>query len=166
MRKIYYITGGIAFAVVLATLLVLDWLNKRAGDRNTYKNVKIDAMKNSTFSAQSLARLGTCHPSLQLLACEILKEMDIAVVYGYRGEAEQNAAYAAGTSKLQFPRSKHNASPSNAVDLAPYPIDWNDIARFEQMGRIAKEKAAMLGIAIKWGGDWMAFKDYPHIELA
>ncbi len=166
MRKIYYITGVIAFTVVITTLFLLDWLNKRAGDRNTYKNLKVDTMTNHTFSAQSLANLSTCHPSLQTLCYEILKEMDIAVLIGHRGEADQNTAYMLGNSKLQYPKSKHNVLPSNAVDIAPYPIDWNNITRFQQMVDIAKRKAAALGISIQCGADWIAFKDYPHIELA
>jgi peptidoglycan L-alanyl-D-glutamate endopeptidase CwlK len=166
MRKIYYTTGSIAFVVVAATLLFLDWLSRRASDRFMYKNLKIDEMNSHTFSAQSEAHLATCHASLQLLAREILKEMDIAVLCGHRSEAEQSAAYLSGSSKLQFPQSKHNNFPSNAVDIAPYPVDWNDLSRFQQMGEIAKQKAAMLGISMRWGGDWFAFKDYPHIELA
>ena len=123
-------------------------------------------MSNKVFSAQSEARLAACNPNLQRLAREVLKEMDIAVLCGHRGEAEQNAAYQAGNSKLKYPDSKHNYYPSCAVDIAPYPIDWNDISRFQSMGEIVKRKAAALSLGIKWGGDWVGFKDYPHVELA
>lgn len=90
--------------------------------------------------------------------------MDVAVICGHRGEREQESAFISGKSKLQWPRSKHNKIPSEAVDLCPYPLVWDDVARFEDMcsriERIAKE----LKIKIRLGRDF-SFKDYPHIEL-
>jgi len=116
------------------------------------------------FSALSLRRLAECHPDLQKIAKALIGEIDIVVLCGHRGEAEQNAAYHDGKSKLSFPHSKHNTTPSRAIDLAPYPIDWKDIPRFEDMcnriGRIAKD----LGIEIRQGRDF-SFKDYVHTEL-
>jgi len=87
------------------------------------------------FGKSSLQRLRTCHDDLQLLCHAILEDMDITVLCGYRSEAEQNAAFAKGTSKLKFPRSKHNSFPSLAVDIAPVKngkVDWNDIKLFER----------------------------------
>lgn len=107
----------------------------------------------------------TCHPKLIDLCHGILLEMDISILQGHRGEADQNAAFERGASQLRYPMSKHNQIPSRAVDIAPYPIDWQDIDRFKAMGELAKAVAAEQKIIIKWGGDWRTFKDYPHIEL-
>lgn len=52
----------------------------------------------------------------------------------------------------------------HAVDLAPYPIDWNNIARFQQLGALVLQAAAQVGVAISWGGNWRR-PDMPHFEL-
>ena len=38
-----------------------------------------------------------------------------------------------GRSKLSWLESKHNCEPSRAVDIAPYPIDWDDRERFSHL---------------------------------
>jgi hypothetical protein len=96
---------------------------------------------------------------------EALKQLDMAVICGHRGEAEQEKAYKEGKSKVQWPRSMHNHLPSLAVDLVPYPLKWNDEKSFQTMGAVVKEAAARLKIPIQWGGDWTTFKDMPHFEL-
>lgn len=113
------------------------------------------------WSKRSLDNLKECHPDLQRLAAAIDKRMDIEVIEGYRGEKEQNAAYAKGTSKLKFPKSKHNRSPSLAFDACPNPIQWKDTAPFHKMRTIANEEAKKLGIKIR-----LISWDLPHIELA
>jgi hypothetical protein len=166
MKRIYSITFIVAAAVTAAVLFALDWLRKRAGDANIYQNQNVDTMSSNTFSQQSEARLATAEPRLQQLARAVLQDMDVAVLAAHRGEAEQNAAYDSGNSQLRYPNSRHNSLPAQAIDLAPYPIDWNNLDRFRAMGALAKAKAQQLGIAIAWGGDWTSFKDYPHLELA
>lgn len=116
------------------------------------------------FSILSLRRLLECHPDLQAIARELIKEIDVVVLCGHRGETEQNTAYHDGRSKLKFPHSKHNSTPSRAIDLAPYPIDWGDIARFEDMCDRIERIAEKLGIDIRQGRDF-SFKDYVHTEL-
>lgn len=116
------------------------------------------------FSKKSLERLNECHPDLQKIAHELIKKMDVTVLCGFRGEQEQNAAFINGKSKLQWPRSKHNRTPSEAMDLAPYPIDWNDLGRFAKMCNLVEEIAAQLKVKIKLGRDF-SFRDWPHIEL-
>jgi peptidoglycan L-alanyl-D-glutamate endopeptidase CwlK len=117
------------------------------------------------FGRRSMKRLSEAHEDLQAIAHELIKVMDVAVLCGHRTEKEQNAAFHRGNSKLMWPRSKHNKQPAEAMDLAPYPIDWADIGRFNEMcdhvERIAKEK----GIKVRMGRDF-SFKDYPHVELS
>ena len=119
------------------------------------------------YSKTSLKRLLTCHKDLQVLLSEALKNspFDISILCGYRSKKEQNDAYNTGNSQLKYPHSKHNSNPSIAVDIAPYPIDWDDINRFVILSEHIKKTADDLGINVQWGGDWKNFKDYPHWEL-
>lgn len=117
------------------------------------------------FSPLSVARLATCHVDLQRLFNEVVKEADCTVICGHRGEAEQDAAVADGCSKDPWPTSRHDADPSDAVDVAPYPIDWQNLQAFRDFAVVVKAAAARLGIAVEWGGDWNSFKDYPHWQV-
>jgi peptidoglycan L-alanyl-D-glutamate endopeptidase CwlK len=119
------------------------------------------------FSVISKERLDTCHPDLIMLMNEVIKHTDISILCGHRGEEEQNKAFNEGKSKVRFPFSKHNKTPSLAVDIAPYNngINWNDIQRFKDLAEIVKECAEKLDISVEWGGDWVKFKDYPHWQL-
>lgn len=119
----------------------------------------------SKFSQKSLDKLYTCDHRLVAICLELIKEIDFTVICGTRSKEDQDKAVAGGFSRTIYPTSKHNKNPSEAVDLAPYPIDWNDIDRFKDLAvrfkRIAEEK----GIAISAGADWK-MRDYPHFELA
>jgi peptidoglycan LD-endopeptidase CwlK len=53
----------------------------------------------------------------------------------------------------------------HAVDLAPYPLDWNDRKRFEKLAGLMKQAAAAVNIRIVAGADWKT-QDLPHFELA
>lgn len=117
-----------------------------------------------SFGPKSLERLATCHPDLQAICRELIKEMDVAVVCGHRNEREQESAFINGKSKLQWPRSKHNKFPSEAVDLCPYPLVWDDIARFREMCERIERIAERLKIKIRLGRDF-SFADWPHLEL-
>lgn len=131
------------------------------------------------FGRHSLARLSTCHQDLQHVLTEaIATGPDFTVLCGHRGKAEQDAACAAGLSKTPFPTSRHNSLPSMAVDIAPYPVDWNDYDRFRALADHILLTAARLGVPLRWGGDWDGdgktrsdgdtderFVDLPHFEL-
>lgn len=132
-----------------------------------------------TLGTTSKRRLGQCHPKLQRLLEEVDRRlmkrqvMDLTVVCGHRGQAEQDAAKAAGRSTKAWPDSKHNRLPSPAVDVAPYPIDWHDRARFARLAGFIEAVAADLDIEVRWGGDWdqdgrtadERLIDMPHLEL-
>ena len=76
------------------------------------------------FGKKSLEKLNTCDKRLQLVLNEVIKTVDCSVLEGHRGEQRQNKLYDEGKTKLKFPNGRHNASPSRAVDVVPYPIDW------------------------------------------
>lgn len=117
------------------------------------------------LSKRSVERLATCHPDLQKLFNELIKEVDFTVLCGHRTKEEQDEAFKIGTSRAQYPQSKHNKFPSLAVDIAPFPIVWSDTKQFSYLATKVKEKAVELGLKIKWGGDFKNLKDMPHYEL-
>jgi hypothetical protein len=119
----------------------------------------------NTFSRTSEARLITCHPDIQTIMRTVIQDYDFSVICGHRNETEQLKAYEEGKSKKLWPHSRHNTTPSLAIDIAPYPIDWSDIGRFQHLAGRVLETAALMGITLAWGGNWKTFRDYPHFEL-
>lgn len=117
------------------------------------------------LSERDLQRLSTCHPDLQRLIKEVGKSEPMMVIFGYRGQEEQDLAYAKKNSPFKFPQSKHNKQPSLAVDIAPLPLNWSDTESFIRLARMVKLKAKILGIDIIWGGDFKKLKDLVHFEL-
>ncbi len=118
------------------------------------------------FGKSSLEKLATAHEDLQKVFHEVIKQYNCSILCGHRGEAEQNEAFARGASKVKFPKSRHNSTPSEAVDAAPWPLNWQNVAEFKRMAEVVKDVADQLGVEIEYGGDWVTFKDYPHFQLA
>jgi len=127
------------------------------------------------FSEKSKRRLNTCHKDLQTLFTEVVKTYDCTVIEGHRDEATQDRYFQQGQSKLQWPNSKHNSSPSVAADVAPYvggKISFDD-RQCAAFGGYVKGVAQQMGITIRWGGDWdgdndindQSFNDLVHFEL-
>lgn len=118
-------------------------------------------------------QLRTCDPWLQNLFQRVVLTYDCSILIGHRGEALQHRAFLSGASKLDWPDGEHNKYPSQAVDAAPYPIDWNDTKRFYHFAGYVLGVAELLGIPIRWGGDWdgdhdlndQDFNDLVHFEL-
>lgn len=73
------------------------------------------------FGERSQAQLSTCDTRLQVLARKVLASKDHSIIQGHRGQAEQDAAFASGNSKLKWPDGKHNKLPSVAMDVQTYP---------------------------------------------
>ena len=126
-----------------------------------------------SFGKSSQTRLDTCHPKLQEILNEAIKYVDVSVLCGTRDEAAQEKAVADGASEVHYPDSRHNSLPSMAIDVAPYPIDWDNHTRFALLQGLLKGIAMMKGIKIRSGIDWDSdgdstdhkFMDWPHIEL-
>jgi peptidoglycan L-alanyl-D-glutamate endopeptidase CwlK len=125
------------------------------------------------FSGLSKHRLDQCHEKLQDLFNKVVEEYDCTVICGFRTKEDQDEAFRSGKSKIQWPDGKHNQQPSLAVDVVPFPIDWNDKNRFYHFGGYVLGIASSLGIKVRWGGDWNGnldfkdqnFHDLPHFEL-
>ena len=120
------------------------------------------------LSKKSIDRLCTCNSKLIALFTHAIEgtPIDFTILEGFRDADRQNYLYESGKSLARFPQSKHNHYPSRAVDVAPFPIDWEDIDRFRELAGYIKGEAKLLGIRIIWGGDWKKFVDMPHWELA
>jgi peptidoglycan L-alanyl-D-glutamate endopeptidase CwlK len=131
------------------------------------------------FSQSSFSKLTTCHQDLQVLFHEVVKSFDCKVLEGYRNKEQQEEAYAFGHSKLHWPNGKHNHQPSIAVDVVPFPIDWDNTKRFYWFGgyvmgiaRRLKDEGKMMH-SVRFGGDWdgdkevddESFRDLCHFEL-
>ena len=140
-----------------------------------------------SFGTKSRERLDTCHPDLITLFEAVIEEVDCSVICGYRNKADQDKAVASGNSKAVYPEGKHNSDPSTAVDVYPYPIDFDDLPRFYWFAGWVLAKAEILRNVgeithkIKWGGNLRGLNigkidfsynklpkvldDLPHFEL-
>lgn len=124
------------------------------------------------FSEYSRVRLAKVDPRLRQLFCEVIKHFDCRVLCGHRDQAEQDALYPA-RSQVRWPHSRHNSQPSQAIDVVPYPVDFEDRERITLFAGFVKGVASQMGIAVRWGGDWdndteiddNKFDDLPHFEI-
>jgi len=111
-------------------------------------------------SKTSQERLSTCCPEIQLLFKRVLYYIDYTVACGFRGEEDQDKAFADGFSKVKWPNSKHNKLPSEAIDIYPYVngrmVNGDEEGDREQIiynAGYIKCLAKILGINICWFGD-------------
>ena len=125
------------------------------------------------FGRKSKERLASCDPQLQKVFNEVIKYVDCSVLEGHRGKERQNRFYDENKSKVRYPDGRHNANPSLAVDVTPYPVDWEDRERQTLFAGFVLGIALGLGVRLRWGGDWdmdfdvqdNKFDDFPHFEL-
>ena len=82
------------------------------------------------FGKRSRENLSTCHEDLQKVFNEVIKHVDCSVLEGHRDERTQEKLFSEGKTKVHYPMGRHNSKPSRAVDVVPYPVDWNDRERF------------------------------------
>lgn len=137
------------------------------------------------FSKKSKTLLEQCHPDLQQVLNEAIKIFDFSVTEGARTKEQQLEYYKAGKSKTM--NSKHlpkyckeiGKECSFAIDVVPYPVDYNDRERFCVLAGIVLGMAKLLKdqgkikSTIRWGGDWSmnnitkdeSFSDLPHFEV-
>lgn len=127
----------------------------------------------ASFGIRSENELGTCCSELQEILREAIKSWDFSVLKGARDKHTQDMLFFEGRSKVQYPNSKHNIFPSDAVDIAPYPVAWKDLGSFYLLIgyilRIAEEKEIKLRSGSDWDGDKktadQTFHDLCHLEI-
>lgn len=136
------------------------------------------------LGARSLANLEGVHPRLVAVvrrAIEISPQ-DFLVLEGVRTPERQRELYAQGRTKpgkvvTWTLTSNHfkNAKTGygHAVDLCPFPVDWNSSAKFDAIYRAMMQAADELNTPIRSGMDWdrdgklreAKETDSPHFEL-
>ena len=147
------------------------------------------------LSQSSKARLETCHPDIQLIIEEAIKwsPIDFGVSHGHRSPEEQNELYKKGRTEpgdiVTYldgfnKKSKHNESPSQAVDVYCWPreimydrdhlcavagVILSTANRLYDEGKISHRLTS--------GGDWNrngvftfkdkaeTFQDLPHYQI-
>ena len=125
------------------------------------------------FGSRSKKHLVTLDERLQKVLNEVIKYIDCSIIEGHRSGERQNKLYEEGKTKVKYPNGRHNQNPSNAVDVVPYPVDWNDRERFHLFAGFVLGIARSMDINLRWGGDWNQnfevddnkFDDFPHFEL-
>lgn len=145
------------------------------------------------YGPQSLKRLEGVHPKLVAVVKEALNIMnewhaagavscDIMVLEGVRTPQRQKELYAQGRTApgnivTWTMTSNHFINTKtgfgHAVDLVPYPVDWNDLKKFNLISRAMFTAADRLNTPIRWGADWdrdgnireRGESDSPHFEL-
>ena len=106
------------------------------------------------FGRRSKERLKGVHPDLVKVVNDIIKYYDITILEGVRSQDRQIDLYNEGKSKLDgvYKKSKHQTG--KALDISPYPIDWNDTKGFMYLAGLMIATAKKLGVKLRWGGDW------------
>jgi peptidoglycan L-alanyl-D-glutamate endopeptidase CwlK len=115
------------------------------------------------LGSRSLQNLSGVHPDLVAVVNKAIQitGVDFTVIEGVRNINRQRELVRKGASKTM--NSRHLTG--HAVDMVPWPVDWNDLERFEVVSEAMKKAAEELDIPIVWGGDWKSFYDGPHFEL-
>ncbi|OOH91844.1 peptidase M15 [Pasteurellaceae bacterium 15-036681] len=128
-------------------------------------------MSKFKFGKRSEENLNGVHKDLVKVARRALElsEIDFTVIEGVRSKAKQKRLYIQGATKTM--NSRHLTG--HAIDIVPYPVDWNDLEKFGKLAKAMFAAANELKIPIRWGGDWNRngrsddekFYDGPHFEL-
>lgn len=150
------------------------------------------------LGAKSRERLAGVHPDLVKVverAIELTAQ-DFMVLEGVRTDKRQRELYGQGRTVVELRAAGVDAAlarPSmqkvtwtlksnhfkqadgygHAVDLVPYPVDWNTISKFDHIADAMAQASKELGIPIRHGADWdmdgkrreRGESDNPHFEL-
>jgi len=147
---------------------------------------------------RSISNLAGVHPALVMVvkrAIEITGQ-DFLVLEGVRPKARQHELFGKGRTVAQLMAAgvdASNARPGlakvtwtlnsnhfkqldgfgHAVDLVPWPVDWNTPRKFDAIADAMQDAARDLGVTIRSGMDWdrdgkrreRGESDSPHFEL-
>lgn len=156
-------------------------------------------MGNFLLGSNSINAILGVHPDLVRVVKRALElsTQDFVVTEGVRTNKRQRELYGQGRTKdelradgidpaLAQPaakkvtwtlKSRHFIQADgygHAVDIAPYPVDWGTLSKFDAIADAMAKAAEELGIAIRHGADWdmdgkrreRGESDNPHFELA
>ena len=105
-----------------------------------------------------------------------ISEVDFSVLEGVRTLERQRELYAQGRTapgKIVTWTMKSKHIEGKAVDLVPYPLDWNDLDKFNKIKEAMFQAARELDVNLRWGADWDGDGNYrekgeydsPHFEI-
>ena len=105
-----------------------------------------------------------------------ISEVDFTVLEGVRTLERQRELYAQGRTapgKIVTWTMKSRHIEGKAVDLVPYPLDWNDLEKFKKIKDAMFQAARELDVNLRWGADWDGDGKYrekgeydsPHFEI-
>ena len=135
------------------------------------------------LSKQSLSRLDGLHPDLTAVVKRAIEitDQDFSVLEGVRSKARQEQLYAQGRTKpgpiVTWTRNSRHFPDKDgygrAVDLVPYPVDWDTPSKFDSIASAMFRAAEELNVRLRWGADWdmdgnpreRGESDSPHFEL-
>lgn len=151
------------------------------------------------LGARSIRNMQAIHPDLiRVIERAIeLTTQDFMVLEGVRAERRQHELYGHGRTAAELRadgvdpalarpslkpttwtlKSKHFVQEDgygHAVDLVPYPLDWDTLSKFDAIADAMMKAADELGVLIRHGADWdmdgkrreRGESDNPHFELA
>lgn len=155
-------------------------------------------MSRYVLGQRSLGRLAGIHPDLASVVKRAIEltTQDFSVLEGVRSDDRQRELYGQGrtaaelravgvdpklakpsmqkvTWTLKSNHFKQKDGYGHAVDLVPYPLDWNALAKFDAIATAMFAAADDIGVTIRWGADWdqdgnwreRGETDSPHFEL-
>ena len=131
------------------------------------------------LGTRSKSNLKGVHPDLVKVVerAITLTTQDFTVIEGVRTTQRQQELYAQGRTKPGSKvtnadgvknKSNHQAKADgygHAVDIVPYPVDWNTTSKFRAIADAMKQAAKDLDVKMEWGGDWTKLVDLPHFEV-
>nr|WP_313059986.1 M15 family metallopeptidase [Moraxella sp. CTOTU49097] len=148
------------------------------------------------LSKRSLSRLAGVDDKLVAVVKRAIEisQVDFMVLEGVRSKEQCMINYGKGRTAAQcsakgVPAKYANPSAAKvtwlnnpfaskhcegkAVDLVPYPVDWNDLKKFDLIAQAMLQAAKELGVPVRWGADWnnngkpreRGESDSPHFEI-
>lgn len=121
----------------------------------------------ASFGNTSRERMEGLDSDLVRLFEEVVKTFDCTVLKdgGLRTPARQQELFDLGVTKTL----NSNHLTGNAIDIVPYPVDWEDRERQYRFASFVFDTAMRMGIRVRWGGWFRApgnkiFYDSPHWE--
>jgi len=123
-----------------------------------------------TFGNTSLKRMQGVHPIWIQRAKRVLSygiiDATVPPLGGLRTTHEQRGLVEKGASQtLNSLHRVQDTGYGHALDLVPYPVDWNNIERFNMLATLMFRAAQEDDYPCEWGGHWKSFKDYPHFQF-
>ena len=148
------------------------------------------------LSKRSLSRLAGVDDKLVAVVKRAIEisDVDFMVLEGVRSKEQCMINYGKGRTAAQVqakgvPAKYANPSAAKvtwlnnpfaskhvtgkAVDLVPYPVDWNDLSKFDKIAKAMLQAAKELKVNVRWGADWdgdgkpreRGESDSPHFEI-